>query len=151
MPTLTEIHRRVDAAGSDDPRHALIAVRKLINDDVPWLERRAIDLARREFWDWVRIARLLMRSRQAVRERFRAYEGLPAPQFESNDPIAELNAAAEVILQQRRDAHAARVAREEATKGHTTAAHAPEPCSAAGPLETGQAGLSQNPMISRPS
>jgi hypothetical protein len=39
--------------------------------------------------------------------------------------------AAEVILQQRRDAHAARVAREKAMKRDTTAAHRSEPCSAA--------------------
>ena len=122
MPTIAEIHRHVDAAAGDDPREALIAVRKLINDDVPWLERRAVDLARRERWDWARISRLLMRSRQAVRERFGAFEALPAPQFESNDPIAELNAAAEVILQRRRDAHAARVALEDALKEESTGA-----------------------------
>ena len=132
MPTLAEIHRRVDAAGSDDPRHALIAVRKLINDDVPWLERRAVDLARRDRWDWARISRLLMRSRQAVRERFGAFEGLPAPQFKSNDPIAELNAAAEEILQRRREAHAERVAREQAMTKDTTTAHALEQTSAGG-------------------
>lgn len=135
MPTLAEIHRRVDAAGSDDPRQALIAVRKLINDDVPWLERRAIDLARRELWDWARIARLLMRSRQAVRERFKAFEGLSAPQFESSDPIAALNAAAEIVVQRFRDAHAARVAREETMKEDTTtAAHGLERSSAGGHL-----------------
>ena len=132
MPTLAEIHRHVDAAAGDDPRQALIAVRKLINDDVPWLERRAIVLARRQSWDWARIARLLIRSRQAVRERFRAYDGRPAPRFESNDPIAELNAAAEISLQRRRDAHAARVAWEEAMKEETTAAHGLERSSAGG-------------------
>jgi hypothetical protein len=116
MPTLAEIHRHVDAAAEDDPREALIAVRKLINDDMPWLERRAVDLARRELWSWVRISRLLMRSRQSVRERFGALVGKSSYVFESDDPMAALNRAAEVTLQGFRDAHTARVAREEAMR-----------------------------------
>jgi hypothetical protein len=122
MPRLDEIHRHIDAAAGDDPRGALIAVRRLINDDVPWLERRAVDVARRELWSWVRISRLLMRSRQAVRERFQPFDGLPVADEEVIDPIAALNAAAEITLQGFRDAQAARVAREQAVDeaaGHT--------------------------------
>src|SRR5215212_5104115 len=70
MATVEEIHRHIDAAADDDPRQALIAVRKLINEDIPMLERRAVCIARRELSSWVRISRLLMRSRQSVRERF---------------------------------------------------------------------------------
>jgi hypothetical protein len=113
MPRLDEIHRHIDAAGGDDPRQALIAVRKLIGDDVPWLERYAVDLARRELWSWVRISRLLMRSRQAVRERFKRFDGEPLPNDEVNDPIAELDAAAEIMLQRFRKAQAARLEREQ--------------------------------------
>ncbi len=116
MLTPEEIHRRIDAAASDDPREALIAIRKLINDDVPWLERRAVDLARRELWSWVRISRLLMRSRQSVRERFLPFDGVPLPDYRANDPMAELNARAEITLQGFRDAYAAHVAREHALK-----------------------------------
>lgn len=111
---LDAIHRHVDAAGGDDPREALIAVRKLINDDLPWLERWAVDVARRDMWSWARISRLLMRSRQGVRQRFGALDGVPVPGYVINDPIAELNAAAEVTLKRWRDAHAARVEREKA-------------------------------------
>jgi hypothetical protein len=122
MSTLAEIHRRIDAAGGDDPRAAPIAVRKLINDDVRWLERRAVDLARRELWSWVRISRLLMRSRQSVRERFGPLAGQFTHEFESDDPIAALNAAAEITLQRFRDAYAARIARDEAMKEASTTA-----------------------------
>jgi hypothetical protein len=127
MPTIADIHRHVDAAGGDDPREALIAVRKLINDDLPALERRAVELARRELWSWVRISRLLMRSRQSVRERFSPLASAPPYEFEPEiDPIADLNAAAEIMLQHFRDAHAARVAREEAVQGASTVTDAPE-------------------------
>ena len=57
---------------------------------------------------------LLMRSRQAVRERFQPFDGEPVPNHEVNDPLVELNAAAEIMLQRFRDAHAARVEREQA-------------------------------------
>ena len=113
MQRLDEIQRHLDAALGDDPRDALIAVRKLINDDLPWLERRAVDLARRELWSWVRISRLLMRSRQSVRERFQPFDGVPLPDYEVNDPIAQLNAAAEITLRRWRDAYAARVERDK--------------------------------------
>jgi hypothetical protein len=108
MATVEEIHRHIDAAAGDDPRQALIAVRKLINEDIPMLERRAVCIARRELWSWVRISRLLMRSRQSVRERFGAIQRQCVLEFESDDPMVALNAAAEVMLQRRRDAHRVR-------------------------------------------
>jgi hypothetical protein len=110
MPTRDEIHRHVDAATGDDPREALIAVRKLINDDLPLLERRAVHIARAELWSWVRISRLLLRSRQAVRERFRPIDALPMPEFESDDLMAKLNADAEAYFRRVREKAAARAA-----------------------------------------
>jgi hypothetical protein len=117
MSTLEEIHRHVDAAGGDDPRTALIAVRKLINDDVPWLERRAVQLAGPDRWDWPRISRPLLRSRQAVRQRFGAIEAQAVPVFASDDPHAKLQADAERVLQRWRDAQARREAREAVEHG----------------------------------
>jgi hypothetical protein len=117
MPTLDEIHRHVDAAAGDDPREALIAVRKLLNDDVPWLERRAVQLARREWWDWPRISRLLLRSRQAVRQRFAGVEHDAIPDFVTDDPYVKLQVEAEKMLQRWRDADARRRAREGVESG----------------------------------
>ena len=114
MPPLDEIHRHVDAAAGDDPREALIAVRKLLNDDVPWLERRAVQLARREWWDWPRISRLLLRSRQAVRQRFAGVEAEAVPDFATDDPFVKLQVEAEKMLQRWKDADARRRARERA-------------------------------------
>ena len=70
-----------------------------------------VDIARRELWSWVRISRLLMRSRQAVRERFQPFDGVPVPDHEVDDPIAELNARAEIMLQGFREAHTTQAAR----------------------------------------
>jgi hypothetical protein len=95
MPTLEEIHLHVDNAGGDDPRLALIAVRKLLLDDLPFLERRAVQMARREWWGWAPISRLLARSRQAVRQKHNGIERDPAPTWETSDVNAFLNAAAE--------------------------------------------------------
>ena len=106
MPTLEEIHRHVDRAAGDDPREALIGVRKLLDEDLPWLERRAVQRARLELWNWARISRLLARSRQAVRQRFEGIESLPAPDFETTDEYALMQAAVEAYLRGR-DARAA--------------------------------------------
>ena len=62
----------------------IIAVRELQDRQVPWLEERAVALARRERWTWARIARLLDRSRQHAHQRFRTMvPTLP------NDPLSE--------------------------------------------------------------
>lgn len=64
--------RHVDEALGDDPRLALIAVRKLVTEDVPWLELQAVACARAYGYNWARIGRLLQRSRQALRTKYRA-------------------------------------------------------------------------------
>ena len=66
-------------AFTSDPRRALVAVRDLLDDDLPWLERRAVLLARRDGRSWGEIVRALDRSRQAVRQRYLAVDGRPPP------------------------------------------------------------------------
>ena len=72
-------HRHIEDALGDDPRVALVAVRKLVEDDLPWLERRAVRLARANGFSWATIGRLLCRSRQAVRKRYGAIDGTREP------------------------------------------------------------------------
>jgi hypothetical protein len=112
MPTIREIHLHVDNAVGDDPRLALIAVRQLLEDDIPWLERRAVQLARAERWHWSTIARLLLRSRQAVRQRHADVEKRPPPEFVTDDPMKRLNDEAEEYFRRARALQAAREARE---------------------------------------
>jgi hypothetical protein len=52
-----------------------------------------------------------------MRERFGAIERQCVPEFESDDPMVALNAAAQVTLQRRRDAHRARVEGEVNRRG----------------------------------
>jgi hypothetical protein len=65
----------IENALSDDPKAALGAVRRLLDDDLPWLEQRAVRMARANGYQWARIARLLKRSRQAVTQRFKSIDG----------------------------------------------------------------------------
>ena len=73
------IRRHIDAMLDDDPRLAQIAMRKFVEQDVPWLERATVRLARREGYSSARMARLLGRSRQTVRERFKGIDGTWEP------------------------------------------------------------------------
>jgi hypothetical protein len=75
MPSEEIILRHIDAMLDDDPRMALIAMREFTEHDLPWLERRTVRLARREGYSWARMARLLGRTRQTVRERFKSIDG----------------------------------------------------------------------------
>ncbi len=74
---ISTIERHLREALGDDSRVALAAVRQLIEEDVPWLERRAVRQARWHGYSWARIGRLLMRTRQSVRERFAVLDGQP--------------------------------------------------------------------------
>lgn len=76
-PRLVKLH--VTEAFSSDPRRSLVAVRDLGRSDLPWLERRAVLLARREGRSWGEIGRALHRSRQAVRQRYVAEDGSSPP------------------------------------------------------------------------
>lgn len=55
---------------SDDPRTALIALRRLIDDELPWLQQKVVAMARCAGWNWATIGRLLNRDRTSVRQRF---------------------------------------------------------------------------------
>jgi hypothetical protein len=79
MFTKARVVSHIDQVLDDDPRLALIALRQLLHEDVPWLERTAIRSARREGYEWSRIGRLLGRTRQAVRQRYGAIDGTFEP------------------------------------------------------------------------
>jgi len=69
----------LDAILSDDPRRALAAYRDLADRQLPWLEQRAVALARMDGLNWAVIGHLLGRTRQTVRERFGTIVARPAP------------------------------------------------------------------------
>ncbi|RLE25744.1 MAG: hypothetical protein DRJ50_02325 [Actinobacteria bacterium] len=70
MSVAKELHGLIDDILSDEPQRALAAYRRLADDQLPWLERRAVLLARGDDISWAAIARLLRKSRQAVHQRF---------------------------------------------------------------------------------
>ena len=74
---VSTIQRHLREALGDDSRLALAAVRRLADEDLPWLEARAVRYARWRGYTWARIGRLLLRSRQSVRERFRHLDDQP--------------------------------------------------------------------------
>ncbi|MCU1401235.1 MAG: hypothetical protein JWN62_4344 [Acidimicrobiales bacterium] len=71
MTVRAQLDQLLDDVLCDDPRTALIALHRLVDDELPWIEQRVVALARRDGWNWATIARLLGRSRQSVHERFR--------------------------------------------------------------------------------
>lgn len=74
---IATLRRHLNDALSEDPRVALVAVRQMIEEDIPWLERRAVRQARWYGYSWARIGRLLSRARQSVRERFAELDEQP--------------------------------------------------------------------------
>jgi hypothetical protein len=64
------VRTHLETALGSDGRHAIVAVRRLLDEDLPWLEERAVRLARADGYNWAQLGRLLHRSRQAVRQRF---------------------------------------------------------------------------------
>ena len=70
MTKTDELHRLIIDALADDPRVALIACRRLADEEFASIERNAVRRARQSGWTWARIGRLLGRTRQSVRARF---------------------------------------------------------------------------------
>ncbi|MEO6126391.1 MAG: hypothetical protein ABIR32_22045 [Ilumatobacteraceae bacterium] len=70
MDVAGELKRLIDDVLSDDPKVALIALRKLTDDELPWIEHKVVSLARCADWNWAMIGRLLQRERSSVRMRF---------------------------------------------------------------------------------
>lgn len=79
MTCPTEIKQRIDEAVGVEPRLAVVAVRRLRSEDLPWLEERAVRFARAQGYSWARLGRLLGRSRQATQKRFAPIDGTPQP------------------------------------------------------------------------
>lgn len=92
MPLRQHLDLMLDNALGATPRLALAAVAQL-KLDIDFLEGRAVALARREGYDWGRIGRLLVISRQAARQRWAKLDVgmmMPSTQMRSyRDPIAE--------------------------------------------------------------
>ncbi|MGB3737033.1 MAG: hypothetical protein WA964_18900 [Ilumatobacter sp.] len=51
------------------PAAALVAYRRLVDDYLPWVERRLVHRARRNGSSWAGVGRLLGRARQSVQKR----------------------------------------------------------------------------------
>ena len=101
MPAPSEIKKHIDQALGRNPRVALVAVRQLLQEDLPWMEERAVRLARADGYTWGRIGRCLRRSRQAVRKRFVAIDGTPQPL--ARKPLADGDAVMRLINGARAD------------------------------------------------
>ncbi len=87
MAKTDELHKLIIDALADDPRAALIACRRLADEELASIERNAVRRARQNGWTWARIGRLLGRTRQSVRARFADVDaaaplGLPDPKKE---------------------------------------------------------------------
>ena len=46
MLSRVELYDRVDEMLADDPRVALCAIRRRLDEEIPWMEQRAVRLAR---------------------------------------------------------------------------------------------------------
>jgi len=79
-----ELVRLIDQALGDDPRVALGAVWQL-QQDMVWLEQRAVMHARANGYDWGRIGRALGTSRQAARQRFGSLTLMMPPLVRARD------------------------------------------------------------------
>ena len=79
MTCPSDIKRHVAEALGNDPQRAIVAVRRLVADDLPWLEARAVRLGRSEGYSWAVLGRMLGKSRQAIRQRFVSIDGTPQP------------------------------------------------------------------------
>ena len=64
-----DLVRMIDRALGSNPKEALIAARQL-EDEVRWLQQRAVAVARNNGYDWGRIGRLFGLTRQGARKRF---------------------------------------------------------------------------------
>ena len=113
MHTRSRVLLHIDQALSDQPRAAVIALRQLLDEDIPWIERTVIRRARADGYDWAQLGRLLRRSRQAVRKRYgmfdATYESVSFDHSQSRaDPTAEYwRELADIKRQQRLEEWAA--------------------------------------------
>ena len=92
-----ELVAMVDRALSTVPREALVGVRQL-ELELDWLMRRAVALARRDGYEWAPIGRLLGRSRQAVRQRFRSMVPVASPSSRRRDVTERYRAEVHELL-----------------------------------------------------
>ena len=93
MHTRSRVIDHIEQAFDENPRLALVALRQLLDEDIPWIERTVIRTARSQGFDWARIGRLLRRSRQAVRKRYGAIDGTFEPfMFDAPDPGVKMMA-----------------------------------------------------------
>ncbi len=83
MDVTDQLKRLIDDALCDDPRTALIALRRFVDEELPWIEQKAVASARCAGWNWATIGRLLGRSRSSVRERFKDVRLAPRPIVET--------------------------------------------------------------------
>ena len=70
MLSRIELYDSVDEMLAEDPRVALFAIRRMLDEEIPWLELRAVRRARSHRTPWSTIGRALGRSRQAVQQRY---------------------------------------------------------------------------------
>lgn len=86
---VSQLHELIDQlTGTGPERVALAASRRLLDDELPWHQRRAVHRARSAGMSWAEIGRVLGRSKQAVAERF----GAPADVGSLIPPPVQLTA-----------------------------------------------------------
>ena len=101
-----DLHRLIDRAMGSDAPTAVAAIRQLTDEHLPWLERRAVALARREEVSWARLARMLGISRQAVHQRYGhlvSVDSAALPQIPRHEDELLAAAAHRVIAEAVRD------------------------------------------------
>lgn len=74
---------------ADDPRVALFAIRRMLDEEIPWLEQRAVRLARSHGKAWATIGRALGRSRQSVQQRYGRLDRRWSPVPSRPHPLAD--------------------------------------------------------------
>lgn len=84
-----ELYDHVDEMLAEDPRIALFAIRRMLDEEIPWLEQRAVRMARADGKAWATIARALGRSRQAVQQRYGKLEQQWSPIPRRRPPLAD--------------------------------------------------------------
>lgn len=89
MMSRLELYDRVDEMLAEDPRVALFAIRRMLDEEIPWLEQRAVRLARAHGKPWATIGRALGRSRQAVQQRYGELEQRWSPIPHRRPPLAD--------------------------------------------------------------
>ncbi len=89
MLSRIELYDRVDEMLAEDPRVALFAIRRMLDEEIPWLELRAVRRARSHRTPWSTIGRALGRSRQAVQQRYADLDRQWVPVPRRPPPLAD--------------------------------------------------------------